>query len=103
MQIRHDNTYPKHPLVRYDVPVLIEPLFGQHLVVVPPELDLVAEEQAAAVWSPDIGKRGMTEEEAEGSVDNVYGERARGWKEERGFHVRRDPTGGWVERTTRQV
>jgi hypothetical protein len=89
--------------MRYDVPVLIEPLLGQHLVVVFPELDLVAEDQAAAVWSPDIEKRGTTEEEAEGSVDRVYGERARGWKEERGFHVRRDPTGGWVERTIRRV
>jgi hypothetical protein len=75
--------------VRYDVPVLIEPLLGECLVVVLPELALMAEEEARTLRSRNIEEGGSTEKEAESPVNQVYGEDARGLEEKRGVHVRR--------------
>jgi hypothetical protein len=73
--------------VRDDVAVLIVPSLNQRVVVVLPELPLVAEEQVCVVGPRNIGERRMTKEEAVSLINQVYGECASGREEERRCHL----------------
>jgi hypothetical protein len=82
------NAHPKHAPVRHDVPVFIEPLFGQRLVGVLPELAMMAQYDIGTPRrTGNGGERGTTSKEAEGLVDQVRDNRAREGEEQRGLHA----------------